>query len=400
MKLKLKNTPEQVELIKAMGSSDQTVAREASEAFAAFLGPVIHKVLMTAGTASTIYSDSEFDEDDSPSYPLDLYYGDAPGHVSVWSQSVAGGLATSHVEGMQEIKIATYRLDSAVSFLKRYARRARLDVVSKAIERMAQEVLIKQERNAWAVILKALAEGVTGTTDTSGTLNVLDHVARGSGSGTLMLADMNKLMTLNKRMNESFSGHTPVAPFSTGITDMYISPERVEDIRAFAYNPVNHAGNATTLGGKESWDQDVPDSVRESIWSSAGMASLWGVNLVEMVELGQNKKYNFLFNEQSKTSGHAANALTLDGSDKSFDGFSGAGSAAVFNDTAEEILIGIDNSRGSFIRPVARQADSGGSFSALPDDQWVTRSEKTGFYGWLEEGRICIDARAIVGVIV
>jgi len=72
---------------------------------------------------------------------------------------MAGGLPTSQVEGMKEVKIATYRLDSAVSFNKRYARRARLDVVSKAIERMANEVLIKQERNAWAVILKALSEG-------------------------------------------------------------------------------------------------------------------------------------------------------------------------------------------------------------------------------------------------
>ena len=32
MKLKLKNTPEQVELVKALGSKDATVAREAQEA--------------------------------------------------------------------------------------------------------------------------------------------------------------------------------------------------------------------------------------------------------------------------------------------------------------------------------------------------------------------------------
>ena len=50
MKLKLKNTPEQVELAKAIGSRDQNVAREASEAFATFLGPVIQKVLLSAGT--------------------------------------------------------------------------------------------------------------------------------------------------------------------------------------------------------------------------------------------------------------------------------------------------------------------------------------------------------------
>ena len=41
MRLKLKNTPEQIELVKAMGSKDVSVSREAQEAFAAFLGPVI-----------------------------------------------------------------------------------------------------------------------------------------------------------------------------------------------------------------------------------------------------------------------------------------------------------------------------------------------------------------------
>ena len=55
MKLKLKNTPEQVELVKALGSKNPAIAREASEAFAAFLGPVIQQVLLQAGTASRIY---------------------------------------------------------------------------------------------------------------------------------------------------------------------------------------------------------------------------------------------------------------------------------------------------------------------------------------------------------
>ena len=48
MKLKLKETPEQIELIKAMGSKNAATAREASEAFAAFLGPVIQEVIQTA----------------------------------------------------------------------------------------------------------------------------------------------------------------------------------------------------------------------------------------------------------------------------------------------------------------------------------------------------------------
>ena len=93
MKLKFKETPEQVELIKAMGSRSNTVAREASEAFAAFIGPVIQQVLQQADTASSIYTDVVYDEDDNPSYPLDLFYEqrNADNYVTVWSQNMAGG---------------------------------------------------------------------------------------------------------------------------------------------------------------------------------------------------------------------------------------------------------------------------------------------------------------------
>ena len=146
MQIQLKKTPEQIELIKAMGSRNSTVAREATEAIAAFLAPVLKKVLMTAGTVSTIYRDIEFDQDSDPSLPLDLFYNEGQGYITVWSQNQAGGLPTSQIEGMKEIKFGTYRLDSAVSFNKKYARKSRLDVVSKAIERMVNEVLVKQER--------------------------------------------------------------------------------------------------------------------------------------------------------------------------------------------------------------------------------------------------------------
>jgi len=118
MKLKLKNTPEQVELIKAMGSRDPGVAREAQEAFAAFLGPVIREVLNQAATAGAIFTDAVYDEDDSPSFPLDLYYNESTGYITVWSQTMAGGLPTStDVTPIQELKIGPYRLASAVSIM-------------------------------------------------------------------------------------------------------------------------------------------------------------------------------------------------------------------------------------------------------------------------------------------
>ena len=357
MKLKLKNTPEQVELIKAMGSRDANVAREASQAFAAFIGPVVSKVLMQAGTASAVYSDLPYDEDDNPSIPLDLWVGEGEGYTTVWSQNVAGGLPTSNVEGFSELKVATYRLDSAVSMLKRYVRRGRLDVVSKAVERMTNEVLVKQERNAWAVVLRALAEAQS---------NGADHLERITG-GALTLGGLNNLMTLVKRINTSYAGGTTDSSY--GLTDLFVSPEIKGDIRAFAYNQVT---NSST---------DLPAGVREEIFRNAGAQEIYGIAIHEMVEFGVGKKYNTLFN--------------------SFYGGTNAGSPDFDQgNSGDEILVGLDLTKDAFVRPVARNSETGGTFTALPDDQFVTRADKVGFYGSLEEGRVCLDGRAVAGLIV
>lgn len=378
MEIKLKNTPEQIELIKAMGSKNPTVAREATEAVAAFLGPVIREVLMTAGTVSKIYRDVAFDEDSDPSIPLDLFYNEFAGYVTVWAQNMAGGMPTSQVEGVKELKFGTYRLDSAVSFNKKYARKSRLDVISKAIERMVNEVLIKQERNGWAVVLKALAEASTRNIASGSLIHVI------AGNSTFLLDDLNKLITRIKRINESYSGNTAVQPYSNGITDLYISPEIKQAIRAFAYNPINTASSdSTAITGARG--QFLSDNLRDEIWRSAGMQSIYGVNLIELIEFGVGQKYNLLFDTFAQAVGAA---LT---------------SAPVSWDTGKQICVGIDNTRGVFLRPVARQAESGGTFSVLPDgqfDMYGSRVEKVGFYGFLEEGRLCLDARAVAGVVV
>ncbi|MEC9319680.1 MAG: hypothetical protein VYD08_07345, partial [Pseudomonadota bacterium] len=293
-------------------------------------------------------------------------------HVTVWSQNMAGGLPSSHIAGMQELKIATYRLDSAVNWLKKYARRARLDVVSKAIERMAQEVLVKQERNAWAVILKALGEAKTGGNT---------HIIPATTADVLQVDDFNRLMTRIKRINESFANGTPDVAYSNGMTDLYLSPEMMQQVRGWAYQPMNtrHGYAATDTGGTSV---ALPDNVREGIYRSAGMQEIFGVNLVELNELGISKKYNTLFDAYA--------------TDTAINGPGGSD----FATATDEILVGVDNSKGAFLRPVAQHEESGGQFVTFADDQWSARSEKVGFYGFLEEGRICIDARAVVGIAV
>ena len=359
MKLKLKNTPEQVELIKAMGSKNPEISRPATEAFAAFIGPVVQQVLDQANTAAYVYTDVEYDEDDNPSYPLDLFYDQrgTDNYVTVWSQNMAGGLPSSQIAGNAELKVATYKLDSAVSFLKKYARKSRLDVVSKSVERMANEVLVKQDRNAWAVLLKGLAEGKGAT----GSGSAGDHVVDKSGSSNskFTLDYLNDMMIKMKRLNTSYAGGTPAEAYSKGITDLFVSPEIVGDIRALAYNPFSTSA------------EQVGDIVKDEMYKAAGANSIFGVNIIDLIELGNGQKYNTLFG--------------------TFYGGTFTGN--------DQVVVGVDRSREALVRPVARNSETGGTFSALPDDQFATRQDKTGFYGGVEEGRVLLDARVLVGLV-
>jgi len=379
MRLKLKNTPEQVELIKKVGSRNLVEAAEAMEALAAFVGPVIQKVLAQAGTASMIYKDMEFNEDDSPSYPLDLYYNEAAGLVSIWAQNVAGGLPSNYLDQpVQELKLATYRLDSAVSFNKKYARKARLDVVSGALDRMAQEMLVKQERNAWAVILKALGAAATlnGRSVSYSTSGALKHlIAPVGGARAFDLGCLNDLILRFKRINVSFAGGTPSDASARGLTDLFISPEIKAKIRSFSFNPIFPTSSTSQT--------QLSEDIRTELYRGGGMESLFGINIIELVELGKNQKYNTLFDSfdvTTYTDINNANAIT-------------------FATASHDLSIGLDLSRDAFIRPVSTNAESGGQLQVLPDDQFISRAEKTGFYGFLEEGRVCVDARAVGGVI-
>ena len=189
-------------------------------------------------------------------------------------------------------------------------------------------------------------------------------------------------MTLNKRINQSWAGGTADAPYSAGITDMYVSPEIKEQIRAFAYQPMN-----TRQATSGTSSIPLPDSIRTDVFNQAGMQEIYGVNIVELNELGVGQKYNTLFDEFD--SGNIAPHAST------------AGTAIAFAGGTHEIAVGVDNSKGAFVRAVAQDESAAGStFTTVPDDQFTQRNERIGFYGSLEEGRVCIDARAVVGLAV
>ncbi len=371
MKITFKNSDQNVDLLKALASKDRVDSQAAQDSLAAFMGPVIQEVINVAPTLSAMWETIEFSELESPSLPLDLYTDvDDEAMLQVWSQREAGGQPFNFpTPPTNEIKFDTYTLDSSAAFHRKYARGARLDVVAKTMTRLAQTILLKQERNAAGVMLKALANANTKlkVTDASGT----PHIIRADTSGTIALNDFLRLFTLHKRIRSAWNKGTPDVNQGRGLTDLIVSPEAVEKLRGLSFNPIA-SGSLT----------DIPahDELRKSVYENPNIPSFYNVNIIEINELGIGYKYNDLF-----------------------DAFAGATEygGSTFDGATSQILIGLDrNGSNSLLRPVVTDSESGDQFTVESDDQFTKRSGKIGWYGGLEEGRLISDDRILSGLIM
>jgi len=396
MNITLKRTEEQVELVKAMASKNRNVAYEAQAAAAEFVGPVLSEIMNNAPTLSNMFTSFSFNDDDNPSIPLDLYH-DVTGsdYLEVYSQSVAGGLpSNSVIPTHSELKFATYRMETAVDFDRRYAARSRLDVLSKTFTRVAQELLIKQESTSANLVLGVLANAAT---------NGNSHAIVSASENQFLLADVNALLTNAKRINTAWNGGTPVSG-TRGVTDLLISPEIMGEVRAMAYNPINSKGSpsVTTAGNGSENGVAATESMRNDLYNNAGASELYGITLTEINELGTGQRFNKVYGTLVVEAGVGTPPVPGKGTPAGNIGHSAvAGSVGEWNGSDnDEVVIGIDRSRDSLMRAVATDSDSGAELRLIADDQYSVRQNKIGYYGQMEEGRMVIDSRAITGIIV
>ena len=376
MKITIKRTEDQLALVRAMASNNREEAYEAQAAVASLIGPVVNEVINNAVTVGNLFSTLTYEWDDNPSLPLDLFHDITDeDYISVYSQHVAGGLPYNQVfPAHNELKFNTYTLDSALAFDRSYARKARIDVVSKTFTRMAQEVMLKQERTAFNVLASALIKG-NGTTN--------KRIISSFNADRLILDDLNRLLTKSKRINSSYNGGTPVGGSVTGVTDLLVSPEMVEKLRSMSYNPINTVATAGTGN-----DIAAPDELRMSVYNSGGLPSFYGINIIEVLEMGIGQRFNKI-------------ALAVDGAESATVTSGGQGESPDTGfSAADELLIGVDRSKESLIRPVVLDEGASDAFNIQVDDQFSVRQNKIGYYGTLEEGRICIDDRALTGIVV
>lgn len=374
-------TPEQIALAQKLGSKNKTESMAAAEAIAAVVALPLLKVIQQAPVFSNQFARQTYGPDEAPTAVLTpLFDTKAPGYMLVFSTSLAGGLNTNQMTGANEVIVQVHNLSGSASLDKKYLRtqRPRLNVISDALARVAQEVLVKQNLHATNVLMGALANSyIDGNSANTATSNY--QIIRSATAGVFQMDDFNTIMTKYRRIVSSWVGGTPVG-VNPKITDLFGSPEWMGQIRSIAYQPVNTRSGAVASSGATSLA--APEAVRERIFNSAGLPSLFDVDLHEYNELGVGQIYNNVF----------ANYAT-----GTYIGNGGTGSGT-FNSSTEQVVVALNLDWQDLI--CLSQTDLGGAeWSLSADDQFPVRADKVGWFGSQSSGFISVDNRGKMALI-
>lgn len=291
---------------------------------------IIQEGIMDGDNYSSIFETMMLGWDESPSFPVDAIEPGTENDYIAYSMPHTGEIPRRHVE-MDEVTINTYRIANSIDWDIRFARSARVDVISRYLDIFRAGFTKKQNDDAWHTILAAgLDRG----------LMVYDSSAS-AGQLTKKLISLMKIA-----MNRNGGGNsTSMNKFN--LTDLYVSPEAMEDIRSWGTSIISDINRAEV-------ERDPSGTV----------SRMFGINIHEMNELGENQEYNNYYTE------------TLGGS---------------LDDSDVELVVGLDLSkRGVFINPVR------GTGLEVYNDESMLRSGSAGLFGSLEQSFGILDSRAVI----
>lgn len=326
---KFEYTPEMVDLIRKSGSQNPAESYAAVAELAQALELPLRKGIMDGDILGGIFEVINLEPGATSEFPLDFLSPGSEKDFVAYTIPNQGRIPERHIEG-DYVMIPTYDVGSSIDWLLKYARDARWDIVSKAMEVLKASFVKKANDDGWHTILSA---GVDR--------NILIYdsdAAAGMFSKRLV-----SLMKITMRRN---GGGNSTSMSRGKLTDLFVSPEAIEDIR--------------------NWGVDEVDEVtrRQLITSEDGLLTrIFQVNLHDLDELGDDQEYQVYYETD------------LTGTMPSGD---------------TEIVVGLDlSNRDSFVMPVRA------GLQIFPDDT-LHRQRRAGFYGWQEHGFGVLDTRRVL----
>lgn len=320
-----------IDLLVKSGDMHRATALAAQAELAKAIETPLRKGVLFGDVVTDIFERMPIEPGGHPEFPLDLL---SPGtereHVAYVNPG-HGRIPERNVEG-DYVMIHTYGISSSIDFLLRYAREANWPVLARATEVLEASFVKKINDDGWHTILAAAVDR-----------NILVYDAdAAAGQFTKRLVSLLKLVMRRQAGGNTASGN------KGRLTDVYMSPEGIEDIR--------------------NWGIDQLDEVsRRAVYTSedggAPLTRIFGVTLHDLYEFGEGQEYQTYFT--SDLSGSLASSDV-------------------------ELVVGIDRgSSDSFIMPMKQEVQ-------VFEDESLHRSQRQGYYGWAEMGFAVLDNRRVI----
>ena len=320
-----------ISLLRKSGDADINVAMAAQREFAKALELPLRKGVLVGNILGDIFETINVEAGSTTEFPLDLVSPGLEGEHVAYTNPGHGRIPERSVEG-DYVMIPTYTIASSVDYLLRYAREARWDIVGRAMQVMEAGFTKKMNDDGWHTLLAA---GVDR--------NIL--VYDGDATAGLFSKRLVSLMQTVMRRN---SGGNSASIGRGRLTDIYVSPEALEDIRNWGFDQV---------------DETTRREIYTAPAGGAPITRIFGVNLRDLDELGEGQEYQSFFTNQ-------------------------LGGAVQGSDL--ELVVGLDlQTRDSFVMPVKEQLQ-------VFEDPTLHRQQRAGYYGWAELGFGVLDNRRVI----
>jgi|TARA_B100001094_G_scaffold333466_1_gene412975 hypothetical protein len=326
---KFEPSAELTDLLIRSGSAEKEQSLAASKEFAKALELPLRQAILSGDILDNIFEPIQLAPGATPEFPLDFLAPGTEADFVAYTLPNHGYVPERHVEG-DYVMVPTYDIGASIDYLLKYARDARWDVVGRAMEVLEAQFTKKMNDDGWHTLLAA---GVDRN------IVVFDSDAD-AGQFTKRLVSLMKTVMRRNGGGNSASNNRGI------LTDLYVSPEGMEDIR--------------------NWGVDQVDEItRREIYTAAdgNVNRVFGVNLHDVDELGEGQEYQEFYD--NVLSG------TMDAGDS-------------------EIVVGLDlRKRDSFIMPVRQEVQ-------IFEDDTLHRQKRAGFYGWAEQGFAVLDNRRVL----
>jgi len=311
---------EMKQLLREAGSTDPNVAIAKQMALAAQLTVPVRSGVLSGTTIDGIFTREVFDPNARIEYPIDFYRPDNAGEFVAYVVPNQGRIPQRQVEG-DYTSVPTYDIASSIDFLIRYAREARWDILSRALEVLEAGMVMKINDDAWHTIQMAGYDR-----------NIIVSDANASAGQFT-----KKLISLMKLVMRRNGGGNSGSMSRTKLTNLFVSPEAMEDMR--------------------DWGVDQLDDVtrREIFVAEDGSYNnIYSVKITDLDELGENQAYQDFYTNVVVPAG------------------GGSGTGLTSGDV--ELVIGLDTSKqDSFVMPIRDEIET---FA----DPALHRENRMGFY--------------------